>query len=187
MTIALLSCISSASYASEWCHDVTEGSPKTINGPVRLFTSSQYAFEYDGISRIVSSGQGISCSHTKPAPRAELLACSNGLRVLGTTKDRRCTAQESYGTDPSDRAICALTGGVIPETNWKITDKLGQSFIDYEENWSSSSPTQGCVLSPSGKYESRGYRFLRLTAGDVKLYFIREELDIYAPKRQPSL
>jgi len=75
----------------------------------------------------------------------------------------------------------------MPETNWEIIDKLGQSFVDFDEDWKSVSPSKGCVLSTSGKYEDRGYRFLGLSAGDSKLYFVREELSVYNPKRQPAL
>jgi len=184
--IILLSFVGASSRASEWCHDVTEGIPRTITGAVRLHVSSQYAFGYDDIKRVVDAGGGIDCRHTRPAARTELLACSNGLRAVGTTKDRLCTTQEKYGSDSSNRAICALTGGTIPETDWKITDKIGQAFNDYDEDWESHSPVRGCVLSSSGKYERRGYKALGLTAGDYKLYFVREELDVYDPKRQPS-
>lgn len=202
-SILLLPFIGTASRAAECFQAIPS---KTITGTVRLHVSSQYASGYEDIKRVVEGGGGIDCGHTKPAWRKELLVCSNGLRVVGITKDRLCSAQEKYGSGIK-RVICQLNGGAIPETDWEITDKIGQTFDDYNEDWKTDDqgPLQAqagagrkvsldklisnygkCPASSSGKYESRGYKVLRLTAGNYNLYFVREVLKIYDPKPQPS-
>lgn len=177
----------SASYAGEWCHDVTEGFPKTTTGPVRLYVSNnKYAFGYDAISNVVNSGGGINCSHTKPAAKTELLSCSNGLRAVGVSNSRQCTAEERYNSRSSNHLICKLFGEVS-ETSWVVTDKSGQTFNNYTKDWESERPSRGCVLTSPGRYELRGYKVLRLMAGDFGLYFVRDQLETYNGKRQPAL
>lgn len=178
--------VGSASSAAVSCAAVAEGLPtRTITtGPVRLYVKLEGAYLYDEVRRMANRA-GSDCRHTKPDARTELLVCSNGLRAEGVDRYRPCTARDRYSGESHTRALCAYTGSLFYRTDWEITDRTGQVFTDYGGSWTSSRSYQ-CALSSSGKYESRGYRVLKLTAGDYKLHFVREELDIYEPKRQPS-
>ena len=192
LPVALLSLILLAdrSYSAEYCHMVSDGPPTSTTGPVRLYVSKDYASSHSDLEQIVGSmGSGITCSHTRPATKIEQLSCSNGLKAAGITKTRPCSASEKYYSRSGNfqNYLLCSSLGYVPYMDWVVIDRNGQSFNDYNEDWESVSPPEGCVLMPSGNYESRGYRFLRLTAGDFKLYFVRDELNVYGSKRQPAL
>lgn len=191
LSVAFLSLILLAdrSYSAEYCHNVSDAPPISTTGPVRVYVSKEYASSHSDLNQIVgSAGSDISCSHTRPAPKIEQLSCSNGLKAAGIAKSRPCSASEKYysRTGNFENYLLCTSLGYVPYTDWLITDRNGQSFSDYNEDWESVSPLEGCVLMPSGNYENRGYRFLRLAAGDFKLYFVRDELNVYGPKRQPA-
>lgn len=178
------------SYSAEYCHKVSDGPPISTTGTVRLYVSKEYASSHSDLNQIVgSAGSDISCSHTRPARKIEQLSCSNGLKATGVTKSRPCFASEKYysRTGNFENYLLCSSLGYIPYMDWVVNDRNGQSFEANNEDWESVSPLEGCILMPSGNYEARGYRFLRLTAGDFNLYFVRDELNVYVQKRQPAL
>jgi hypothetical protein len=186
----VLTLLADGSYSAEYCHKVFDGPPIRTTGLVRLYVTRDYASSHSDLNQIVGpAGSDISCSHTRPAPKIEQLSCSNGLRAIGITKSRPCIASEKYYSRTGNNEIYLLCSslGCFSYMNWIVTDRNGQTFTAYNEDWESVSPLEGCVLMSSGNYEDRGYRFLRLTAGDYTLYFVRDELNVYGPKRQPAL
>jgi hypothetical protein len=181
---------SSAAYSGQSCYDVAEGFPQTILGSVSLYPSSEYYLKCYEFFKLVSTDKGIPCTH-RGSSKLETLQCTNGVLATGFSKSRPCTFNESYFPDDSVDArktayLCAKPG-TVGERNWKLLDKNRQKFTDFSEEWKSKSPYSGCTLTSTGNHEERGFRVLTLRAGDMKLYFIREERSIYTPKRQPAL
>jgi hypothetical protein len=181
---------SSAAYPGQFCYDVAEGSPKTILGRISLYPSSEYYLRFDEFSELISTANGIPCTH-RDSSKLETLQCTNGILATGISTSRPCTFDERYA--PGDSVDARITAylctkfGTIGEKNWKLVDRNGQKFTDFSKEWKSKSPNSGCVLTSAGNYEERGFRILTLQAGDKRLYFIREERSIYTPKRQPAL
>ena len=153
-----------------------------------LYAVNSYVFGYKDLVRMTRSISGIPCQATMEKGN-EVLLCQNGVRALGIAKKVPCSIYDKIRS--SSRSIVCKLLGYYSSTEWTFYDKQGQAFNSYEQEWK--------VESDVGHWTGHGFdncnggrtekvlKVLSLSAGSVRLYFVKTAEITYKAIRQPSL